>query len=200
MSGESQAKMYVKPKGSAGVLDPIDQRQSIGFKINSVGFGSIRTEAIVDYMCVPTQANLIPDIITPDIGFVGPDEPEYVLAPNQRTALLASVGKLSDELAEAQAEFYEMTMTSAAGSTSGSTLLVPSIAKTAGQSYFVYFTDDEAPLYKFGQVLPGNLQATLASAITNVAAGGKANVALYIVDDITSVIVHSASAVVVPKA
>lgn len=55
ISGEGSAKMYVKQKGSSGVLDPIDQRQSIGFKINSVGFGSTRLEAIVDYMCVPTS-------------------------------------------------------------------------------------------------------------------------------------------------
>lgn len=59
LAGEGQAKVYVKQKGSAGVLDPIDQRQSIGFKINSVGFGSCRTEAVVDYICVPTQVNLI---------------------------------------------------------------------------------------------------------------------------------------------
>jgi hypothetical protein len=57
LSNEGQAKMYVKQKGSAGVLDPIDQRQSIGFKINSVGFGSTRLEAVVDYICVPTQVN-----------------------------------------------------------------------------------------------------------------------------------------------
>ena len=57
--GEGQTKMYVKQKGSSGVLDPIDQRQSIGFKINSVGFGSTRLEAIVDYICVPTQVNPI---------------------------------------------------------------------------------------------------------------------------------------------
>lgn len=59
LSGEGSAKMYVKPKGSAGVLDPIDQRQSIGFKINSVGFGSTRPEALVDYICVPSTANLM---------------------------------------------------------------------------------------------------------------------------------------------
>ena len=59
LAGEGNARMYTKPKGSAGVLDPIDQRQSIGFKINSVGFGSTRLEAIVDYMCVPEAANLI---------------------------------------------------------------------------------------------------------------------------------------------
>lgn len=58
LSGQDNAKMYVKGKGSAGVLDPIDQRQSIGFKINSVGFGSARNEAVVDYLCVPTTLNL----------------------------------------------------------------------------------------------------------------------------------------------
>lgn len=58
LAGEGQAKVYVKQKGSSGVLDPIDQRQSIGFKINSVGYGSSRLEAIVDYVCVPTQVNI----------------------------------------------------------------------------------------------------------------------------------------------
>jgi hypothetical protein len=59
LSGQDAAKMYVKPLGSAGVLDPIDQRQSIGFKINSVGFGSTRLEAVVCYHCVPSQLNLV---------------------------------------------------------------------------------------------------------------------------------------------
>ena len=58
ISGEGSAKMYIKPLGSAGVLDPIEQRQSIGFKINDIGFGSTRLEAIVDYICVPTQLNV----------------------------------------------------------------------------------------------------------------------------------------------
>ena len=58
LSGEDQVRVYVKEKGSSGVLDPIDQRQSIGFKINSVGFGSARTEAIVDYICVPSMVNI----------------------------------------------------------------------------------------------------------------------------------------------
>lgn len=59
ISGEDSARMYTKALGSAGVLDPIDQRQSIGFKINDVGFGSSRLEAIVDYICVPSMANLV---------------------------------------------------------------------------------------------------------------------------------------------
>ena len=57
IAGQGNAKMYVKALGSAGVLDPIDQRQSIGFKINSVGFGSTRPEAVAIYYCIPTQLN-----------------------------------------------------------------------------------------------------------------------------------------------
>ena len=57
LTGEDNARVYVKPKGSSGVIDPIDQRQSIGFKINSVGFGSTRLEAIADYICVPSMVN-----------------------------------------------------------------------------------------------------------------------------------------------
>ena len=58
MSGQDNAQMYVKAKGSAGVIDPIDQRQSIGFKINSVGFGSARPEAVHDYICIPSTLNI----------------------------------------------------------------------------------------------------------------------------------------------
>ena len=57
ISEQDSARMYTKALGSAGVLDPIDQRQSIGFKINDVGFGSTRLEAVTDYICVPTMVN-----------------------------------------------------------------------------------------------------------------------------------------------
>ena len=55
LKGEDSAKMYTKPLGSSGVLDPIDQRQSIGFKINSVGFAVIDPKAVTDYICLPSQ-------------------------------------------------------------------------------------------------------------------------------------------------
>ena len=57
VEGRDNAKMYVKPLGSAGVLDPINQRQSIGFKIDAVGFGVERLDAVAIYHCVPSQAN-----------------------------------------------------------------------------------------------------------------------------------------------
>lgn len=57
VEGKDNAKMFVKPLGSAGVLDPINQRQSIGFKIDAVGFGVERTDAVAKYICVPSQSN-----------------------------------------------------------------------------------------------------------------------------------------------
>ena len=57
VEGRGNAKMYVKPLGSAGVLDPIDQRQSIGFKIDAVGFGVENNSSVAIYNCIPTQAN-----------------------------------------------------------------------------------------------------------------------------------------------
>ena len=56
ISGRTGAKFYVKAKGSAGVLDPIDQRQSIGFKIDTLGFNCLRPEAIVRFTFVPQHA------------------------------------------------------------------------------------------------------------------------------------------------
>lgn len=200
LAGEGQARMYVKPKGSAGVLDPIDQRQSIGFKINSVGFGSVRTEAVVDYMCIPTQANMVTDFIVEDIGFVGPDSPAYVAPTNQRAGLLATVNKLADELAEVAQDFYSIEVVSAAGTTSDCTELTPSIEAGSGQSYFVVFSDEEIPMFAPGAILPGTLQAAYAADITDLDAGGLANVGLYIVNDITSVIIHAGTDTVTAKA
>ncbi len=62
VSGQGGVKMFAKPKGSAGVLDPVDQRQSIGFKINTVGFKLIKNEACWLFYHVPTQAVATADI------------------------------------------------------------------------------------------------------------------------------------------
>jgi len=57
LRGQGAAQVIVKALGSAGVNDPLNQRQSIGFKINSVGFGNARAEAVSVYHCVPTALN-----------------------------------------------------------------------------------------------------------------------------------------------
>lgn len=56
IAGEQNAKTYVQPLGSAGVLDPIHQRQTIGAKINSIGYGILRDEAILVTYSVPSTA------------------------------------------------------------------------------------------------------------------------------------------------
>lgn len=58
ISGRTGAKFYVKQKGSAGVLDPIDQRQSFGFKIDTLGFTCVRPEALAQFIFVPEKAVL----------------------------------------------------------------------------------------------------------------------------------------------
>ena len=62
IEGEGNVQVFVKEKGSAGTLDPINQRQSIGFKINTIGFKRIREEAIWLFHHVPTQATATADI------------------------------------------------------------------------------------------------------------------------------------------
>lgn len=55
VTGEGNAKMIIKGKGSAGTEDPLDQRQSIGWKLNA--FGAVRLEelAICRYEHAVTQ-------------------------------------------------------------------------------------------------------------------------------------------------
>lgn len=56
IAGEQNAKTFVQPLGSAGVLDPIHQRQTIGAKINSIGMGILRDESVMVTFSVPSQA------------------------------------------------------------------------------------------------------------------------------------------------
>jgi hypothetical protein len=56
IEGRMNAKMYLKPPGSTGVLDPVDTRQSIGYRLDSLGFVAQRPEAITCFYSVPTRA------------------------------------------------------------------------------------------------------------------------------------------------
>lgn len=56
IDGQGDAKVIIKGLGSAGVNDPLDQRQSIGVKVNSFGLGLLRPEAVVATYSVPTNA------------------------------------------------------------------------------------------------------------------------------------------------
>lgn len=56
ISGEGGTKTFVQGLGSAGVNDPIHQRQTIGAKINSIGYGLLRDEAVTVTYSVPSNA------------------------------------------------------------------------------------------------------------------------------------------------
>jgi hypothetical protein len=59
MEGVSDApRIIVKALGSSGVADPIDQRQSIGFKVDGFGLAIKRPEAIVVTFGIPRYAEL----------------------------------------------------------------------------------------------------------------------------------------------
>lgn len=55
VSGHTSPQFIKKELGSAGTEDPLDQRQSIGWKLDSLGYKVPNPDAVVDYMSVPSQ-------------------------------------------------------------------------------------------------------------------------------------------------
>ena len=66
VEGHTAPQFIKKELGSSGVLDPLNQRQSIGWKIDSLGYKVVNPDAVVDYMSVPSQyrvnVNARPDL------------------------------------------------------------------------------------------------------------------------------------------
>jgi N4-gp56 family major capsid protein len=56
INGNGDAQVIVKPLGSSGVSDALNQRQSIGWKINAFVAKRLKEEAIVRVECVPSNA------------------------------------------------------------------------------------------------------------------------------------------------
>lgn len=55
VEGHTAPQFIKKELGSAGTEDPLNQRQSIGWKIDSLGYKVANPDAVVDYMSCPTQ-------------------------------------------------------------------------------------------------------------------------------------------------
>lgn len=55
VEGHTAPQFIKKELGSAGTEDPLNQRQSIGWKIDSLGYKVVNPDAVVDYMSIPTQ-------------------------------------------------------------------------------------------------------------------------------------------------
>lgn len=56
LAGEGNVRVITKGLGSAGVSDPLDQRQSIGYKITGFSAKVLRPESVVNYWSNPTVA------------------------------------------------------------------------------------------------------------------------------------------------
>ena len=54
LAGEGNVRVITKGLGSAGVSDPLDQRQSIGYKITGFSAKVLRPESVVNYWSNPT--------------------------------------------------------------------------------------------------------------------------------------------------
>lgn len=55
VEGHTTPQFIKKELGSSGVNDPLNQRQSIGWKLDSLGYKVVRPDAVVDYMSIPSQ-------------------------------------------------------------------------------------------------------------------------------------------------
>ena len=59
LQGEGNVRVITKGLGSAGVSDPLDQRQSIGYKITGFSAKVLRPESVVNYWSAPAVAGQI---------------------------------------------------------------------------------------------------------------------------------------------
>lgn len=56
VKGQGNAEIIVKPIGSGGTNDPLNQLSSVGFKLRGIGFGFERPEAVTITYSVPSHA------------------------------------------------------------------------------------------------------------------------------------------------
>ena len=56
LQGEGNVRVITKGLGSAGIADPLDQRQSIGYKITGFSAKVLRPESVVNYWSKPSAA------------------------------------------------------------------------------------------------------------------------------------------------
>jgi N4-gp56 family major capsid protein len=88
--------IITKGLGSAGVEDPLNQRQSMGWKINGFSARVLNNEAIVNYWSVPTAGLSVGDL------FVAPGTHTVIVTFTLRTAESAADLSINDTTFEAE--------------------------------------------------------------------------------------------------
>jgi N4-gp56 family major capsid protein len=87
LQGEGNVRVITKGLGSAGVEDPLDQKQSIGYKITGFSAKVLRPESVVNYWSNPTVAGAASD--NTESGYAAGAAAEIAPAPVGFTATLS---------------------------------------------------------------------------------------------------------------
>jgi hypothetical protein len=101
IEGHGTPQFISKPLGSAGTADPLNQRQSIGWKLDSIGYKVANPDAVQAYLSIPTQyrvnVNARPDLKNQfteyDYGYVAADGKYYHPAQVIQTVIWDAVGE-----------------------------------------------------------------------------------------------------------
>jgi N4-gp56 family major capsid protein len=91
LAGEGNVRVITKGLGSAGVSDPLDQRQSIGYKITGFSAKVLRPESVVNYWSNPAIAVADVDVSVYDVPAAAKIGGEGIGAP----VLVTGAGDLS---------------------------------------------------------------------------------------------------------
>lgn len=87
ISGSGGIEWFRKALGSAGTQDPLNQRQTIGWKLSNIGFKVTDPDAVVDYMSIPSQA----DIVFDNFDYVTETPSEMGITDAMATAKIAEI-------------------------------------------------------------------------------------------------------------
>ena len=86
LAGEGNVRVITKGLGSAGVDDPLDQRQSIGYKITGFSAKVLRQESVVNYWSDPT-------VVGAGVDFTNLTQPAAVeIAPAKLDLVTVTIG------------------------------------------------------------------------------------------------------------
>lgn len=113
ISGSGGIEWFRKALGSAGTLDPLNQRQTIGWKMSNIGFKVTDPDAVVDYMSVPSQADIVFDnfdYVTEKASEIGITD-AMATAYDATVATAASVTKISGSALDGVNEASKTPMT-----------------------------------------------------------------------------------------
>lgn len=186
VEGHTQAQFITKPLGSAGTEDPLNQRQSIGWKIDSLGYKVPNPDAVVDYVSCPTQykinVNARPDFKNQftDYKYGYMDGNGRYFHPEQVMQTVVN-GEVKYYVRGTTTEVHSVTMTDLAKPVNGSRLgadgknavvvgRTPTAAFALSSNKSIRFTADQVVKHTDGKYYIKGLAGTAAALVVELPA------------------------------